>query len=252
MDQTQPRLADMTYVVLDTETTGLHPMMHRLVEIGAIRFRLDGRTLATFQALIDPHSPMPPGRPAGARHHRPDGPKKPTVAQVIPQFVEFLGDSDTTLSAQHVPFDLSFLAMALTRLGIAYPLHTLFDTLDMARRLYPTWPSYSLEHVATQLKVANRAEHRALSDARLAKDIFLAMLKDILSVNTITDVMRVSQPVTFADAPVCTIEPPPGFEVLTTAMAERCTITIVYEQGWQRPTPRMITPRLVLEVYGVA
>jgi predicted DNA-binding transcriptional regulator YafY len=36
------------------------------------------------------------------------------------------------------------------------------------------------------------------------------------------------------------------------AMTERHAITIVYEQGWQRPTPRMITPRLVLKVHGVA
>jgi DNA polymerase III epsilon subunit-like protein len=33
--------------------------------------------------------------------------------------------------------------------------------------------------VATRLKVANGAEHRALSDARLVKDVFLAMLKGI-------------------------------------------------------------------------
>jgi predicted DNA-binding transcriptional regulator YafY len=64
--------------------------------------------------------------------------------------------------------------------------------------------------------------------------------------------MRVSQPLTFADAPVCAIESPQGFEVLSTAIAERCAIAIVYEQGWQRPQPRMITPRLVLEVHGVA
>jgi predicted DNA-binding transcriptional regulator YafY len=36
------------------------------------------------------------------------------------------------------------------------------------------------------------------------------------------------------------------------AMAERCAITIIYEHGWKRPTPRLITPRLVLEVHGVA
>jgi predicted DNA-binding transcriptional regulator YafY len=40
--------------------------------------------------------------------------------------------------------------------------------------------------------------------------------------------------------------------VLSTAIAERCAITIVYEHGWHRPTPRTITPRLVLEVHGVA
>jgi DNA polymerase III subunit alpha, Gram-positive type len=116
---------------------------------------------------------------------------QPTVAQVLPQFVEFVGNSDATLLAQHIPFDLSFLAMALMRLDIAYPLHTVFDTLDMARRLYPTWPSHSLEDVAARLKIANRAEHRALSNACLVRDVFLAMLKDIPTVKTTADVMRV-------------------------------------------------------------
>jgi predicted DNA-binding transcriptional regulator YafY len=122
----------------------------------------------------------------------------------------------------------------------------------MARRLYPTWPSHSLEHVTSRLNVANGAEPRALADACLVKEVFLAMLKDTPTIKTIADVMRVSQPLTYADAPVCAVEPPPGFEMLTTAIAERCTITIIYEHGGQRPTPRMITPRLVLEVQGVA
>jgi hypothetical protein len=42
------------------------------------------------------------------------------------------------------------LAMALTRSGIAWPPHCLFDTLDFARRLYPIWPSHSLESLEVQ------------------------------------------------------------------------------------------------------
>jgi DNA polymerase III epsilon subunit family exonuclease len=244
--------AEVTFLAFDTETTGLFPIMHRLVEIGAVRFRLDGRELATFQQLIDPEIPIPPE--VQQVHGITDAMvrRKPTIEHVLPQFIEFLGESDTILLAHHAPFDLSFLAMALTRLGLAYPLHSLFDTLEMARRLYPTWHSHRLEHVAVRLMSANRAEHRALSDARLVKEIFLAMLKDIPTVKTTADVMRVSQPLSFADAPVFAIQPPPGFEALTTAMTEQCAITIVYEHGWQRPTPRTITPRLVLEVHGVA
>jgi DNA polymerase III epsilon subunit-like protein len=177
---------------------------------------------------------------------------QPTIEHVLPQFIEFLGESDTILLAHNAPFDLSFLAMSLTRLGIAYPLYSLFATLDISRRLYPTWHSHSLEHVAARLKIANRAEHRALYDARLVKEIFLAMLKGIPTVKTIAELMSVSQPLTFADAPVCAIDPPAGFEALTVAMTERRAITIVYEHGWQQPTPRMIRPRLVLEVHGVA
>jgi DNA polymerase III epsilon subunit-like protein len=72
---------------------------------------------------------------------------KPAIDQILPQFIEFLGLPDTILLAHNTPFDFSFLAMALTRWGIACPPHSLFGTLDMTRRLYPTWPSHSLENV---------------------------------------------------------------------------------------------------------
>jgi DNA polymerase III epsilon subunit len=252
MYHARPRLTDITFVALDTETTGLQPIVHRLVEIGAVCFRLDGWELATFQQLIDPEIPIPPE--VQQVHGITDAMvrRKPTIEHVLPQFIEFLGESDTILLAHNAPFDLSFLAMALTRLGLAYPLPSLFDTLEMARRLYPTWHSHSLENVATRLKVANKAEHRALSDARLVKDIFLATLLHTPTLKKLSELMRVTQPLTFADAQVYTVEPPPGFEILTAAMTEQCAITIVYEHGWQRPQPRTITPRLMLEVHGVA
>ena len=168
---------------------------------------------ATFEQLIDPHIPIPPdGRQVhGITDRMVRG--QPTIDQSLPPLIQFLGSHDTILLAHHSPFDLSFLAMALIRLGIAFPTHYLFDTLDMTHRLYPTWSSYSLERVATQLKVVNGPEHRALSDAYLVKDIFLAMLKDIPTVKTIADVMRVSQPHTIVDAPLYAIGSSSGFDL---------------------------------------
>jgi DNA polymerase III epsilon subunit family exonuclease len=251
MNDTPPCLTDLTFLAFDTETTGLHPIMHRLVEVGAIRFRLDGREVATFQQLIDPHIPIPPDvqQVHGITDHMVRG--QPSIDHVLPPFIEFLGTPDTILLAHNAPFDLGFLAMALIRLGIAFPLHDLFDTLDMARRLYPTWPGHSLEHVAMRLNVANGPKHRALSDARLVKDVFLELLRRTPTIKTITDLVRISPLLTFADGPVITIAPPPGFEALTTALSERCAITVTYDHGSQPPTPRMITPRLVLEVHGI-
>jgi DNA polymerase III epsilon subunit family exonuclease len=252
MYHAQPRLTDVTFVAFDTETTGLHPMVHRLVEIGAICFRLDSRETTTFQSLINPQIPIPLDvqQVHGITDRMVRG--QPTVDQILPRFIEFLGESDTILLAHNVPFDLSFLAMALIRLGIACPPYCVFDTLDMARRLYPAWHRHRLEHVTARLKIAKRAEHRALSDARLVKEIFQAMLRHTPTLTNISELMCVSQPLTFADAPVCAIEPPPGFEALSTALTERCAITIMYDHGWHRPTPRVITPRLVLEVHGIA
>jgi len=115
MYHAQPRLTDVTFVAFDTETTGLHPMVHRLVEIGAIRFRLDGRETTTFQSLINPQIPIPLDvqQVHGITNRMVRG--QPTVDQILPRFIEFLGESDTILLAHNVPFDLSFLAMALIR-----------------------------------------------------------------------------------------------------------------------------------------
>jgi predicted DNA-binding transcriptional regulator YafY len=78
------------------------------------------------------------------------------------------------------------------------------------------------------------------------------MLRYTPTVETIADLVHISSLLTFANAPVCAIDPPAGFEALSTAITEQCAITIVYEPGWQQPTPRLITPRLLLEVHGVA
>jgi DNA polymerase III subunit epsilon len=58
---------------------------------------------------------------------------RPTVEQMMPHFLDFLGPRDTILLAHDAPFDLGFLAMALIRLGIAYPPRDVFDMLDMTR-----------------------------------------------------------------------------------------------------------------------
>jgi hypothetical protein len=86
----------------------------------------------------------------------------------------------------------------------------------------------------------------------LVKDVFLAMLRHTPTIKTIADLVRLSQLLTFSDSPVFAIDPRVGFQALAMAMNERCAITILYEHGGQRPGPRTITPRLVLEVYGVA
>jgi DNA polymerase III epsilon subunit family exonuclease len=106
-------LADVTFIAFDTETTGLFPVMHQLVEIGAIRFRLDGRELATFQLLIDPHIPIPPNvqQVHGITDAMVRG--QPIIEHVLPEFIEFLGAPTTLLLAHNAPFDPGFLGRSL-------------------------------------------------------------------------------------------------------------------------------------------
>jgi DNA polymerase III subunit epsilon len=44
-----------------------------------------------------------------------------TIKHVLPRFIEFLSAPDIFFLAHNAPFDLGFLVMALTRLGITFP-----------------------------------------------------------------------------------------------------------------------------------
>ena len=171
MYHAKPRLTNITFLAFDTETIGLP----NYSAAGRSRRRaLSPRRceLLLSKQLIDPNIPIL--QKFSSVHGITDAMVrgKPAIEHVLPQFIEFLGHPDTILLAHNAPFDLAFLAMALIRLGIAYSPHNIFDTLDIARRLYPAWPGHSLEHVASRLNVANKAEHRALSDARWSRTCF--------------------------------------------------------------------------------
>ena len=248
----QRRLDEVTFIAFDTETTGLTPLVHRLVEVAAVCFRLDGRELATFQQLIDPRTAIPDD--ARRLHGITDAMVRgqPPVDVVLPSLLDFWGTGDSILLAHNAPFDLGFLGMALARLGMTAPPHRLFDTLDLTRRLYPTWPSHALERVAINLKLTIGAQHRALADARSVKEIFLNIVCNRPTVRTVADLARLSPPLTFADAPVFPITPPARFAPLAMALAEHCALTIEYASGARGAWVRKVTPRLVLQAHGLA
>ena len=53
------RLADVTFVVVDLETTGGSPKDSAITEIGAVKIR-GGQVLGEFQTLVDPGREIPP------------------------------------------------------------------------------------------------------------------------------------------------------------------------------------------------
>jgi DNA polymerase III subunit epsilon len=52
-------LFDVTFCVLDLETTGASPADCSITEIGAVKVR-GGEVIGTFQTLVDPGRPIPP------------------------------------------------------------------------------------------------------------------------------------------------------------------------------------------------
>jgi len=124
-------LPDAEFVALDLETTGLYPVSCRLVEFGAVRFKLAKGELLRFEQLVDPECPIP--SEATRIHGITDAMVRdmPTVAETLPIFLGFLGGPETVLLAHNASFDLGFLSFALAKLGMPFPPNPVVDTLDL-------------------------------------------------------------------------------------------------------------------------
>jgi DNA polymerase III epsilon subunit family exonuclease len=155
-------LSNITFIAFDIETTGLTPVVDRIVEIGAVRFQ-GVEVLDTFQGLVDPGMPISVGASSvnGITDEMVQG--NPTIEELLPRFLEFLGD--TVPVAHHAPFDVGFLAYEISRLNLRVPDKPVLDTCTIPKRLLPYAGSYSLENLARFFGIESEIFHRALADA---------------------------------------------------------------------------------------
>jgi DNA polymerase III epsilon subunit family exonuclease len=204
-------LSDVEFVAFDLETTGLFAIGSQIVEIGAVRFRLDGTEIGAFEQLIDPLCEMSEEVMGvhGISNEMVRG--QPTIAEVLPRFIDFLGSSDTTLLAHNAAFDLGFLGFAFAKSGVPHPQHRIIDTLSLAQNCVRGSRSYKLEDLAVYFGVAECEDHRGLSDARLVAHVFRKIVSRTRRLQTVSDLMRLARPMSFEDTVVTPGDLPPDF-----------------------------------------
>lgn len=167
----------MREIVFDTETTGLNANGgDRLVEIGCIEMIGRVETGRTYHVYLNPERPMP--AEAQAIHGLSDAflSDKPKFAEVVDDFLAFLGD-DANLVAHNAMFDFGFVDAELKRAG--RPLldrARMVDTIAMARKLHPG-AKHSLDALCTRYGVdrSHRVKHGALLDAELLAQLYVEM-----------------------------------------------------------------------------
>lgn len=162
-------LIDTTFVAFDLETTGLTPVMDRIVEIGAVRFRA-GDVFDTFQELVDPEMPISAG--ANATNGITDDMVKgqPTIDKVLPRFIDFMRQDIPV--AHHAPFDVGFLAYEISRFNLKAADRPVLDTCTIPKSLFPHASAYNLEYLVEFLNIPTGTLHRALADAEACMGLF--------------------------------------------------------------------------------
>ncbi|WP_084126677.1 DEDD exonuclease domain-containing protein [Demequina sp. NBRC 110054] len=169
-------LSATTFVVVDLETTGGSPETSAITEIGAVKTR-GGEVLGEFQTLVDPGAPIPPMIVALTGITDAMVYAAPRIEQVLPAFLEFLGDA--VLVAHNARFDVGFLKAACRAHEYAWPGNEVVDTLVLARRATTKEeaPNKKLGTLARVFGTQVTPNHRALEDARATSEVLHGMLE---------------------------------------------------------------------------
>jgi DNA polymerase-3 subunit epsilon len=170
----------VTFLALDFETTGLDSTVGRVVEIGAIRFKLwpEGYDEeASMACLVDPGMPIPHRARAIHGISDEDVAGAPSFREVAPALLALA--EGTVIVAHNVRFDLSFLDAELYRLGLTRPPAETADTVALSRRAFPGHASYRLGAIASVLGIDAGAAHRALDDARTCMLLYAACARQL-------------------------------------------------------------------------
>lgn len=168
-------LVDVTFVVLDLETTGGAPAAENITEIGAVKVR-GGEVLGEFQTLVRPGAPIPGFVSVLTGISNAMVATAPRIAEVLPGFLEFLGDA--VVVAHNAPYDVSFLKAACAALDRPWPKPFVVDTAHLARQLVTKdeAPNRKLSSLAALFSTSTTPDHRALHDARATVDVLHALL----------------------------------------------------------------------------
>src|SRR5438477_10712671 len=110
-DELGAPLHEVTFVVVDLETTGGSANSCAITEIGAVKLR-GGECLGTFQTLVHPGGPIPPAITYLTGITEAMVVPAPRIEAVLPALLEFVGQ-DAVVVGHNVRFDLSFLQGAL-------------------------------------------------------------------------------------------------------------------------------------------
>ena len=187
-DDLGTRLMDVTFVVVDLESTGGSPEQCGITEIGAVKVRA-GEVLGEFQTLVHPAEPIPAFISVLTGITDAMVIDAPRIESAFPAFLEFAAGS--VLVAHNAGFDLSFLKSAARRTGTPWPGFDVLDTLTLARQLVTNdeSPNHKLSSLARVFSSTTTPDHRALHDARATVDVLHGLIERVgnLGVHTLEE-----------------------------------------------------------------
>lgn len=176
------------FVAIDTETTGLKPGGHDIIEIAAIKF-INYRPVEILHTYLKPRKQIP--EDASAVNGITDDmvANAPTFSEIKPSLQEFIGD--LPIVAHNAPFDINFLYVS----GLNLDSHNgkVYDTLDLSKKKVRACDGQKLEDyklgtICEELNIGCTSYHNAAADTLACGLLFVDILKIIKETGNVNEI----------------------------------------------------------------
>lgn len=151
-----------TYVVLDIETTGLNPLAHEIIEIGAIKVKNDV-VVEEFNELINPGVEITEfiTKLTGITNEMVQDCDTPRC--VLERFHTFIDDVDVLIGHNIDRFDFPFISHHFNKHRLAIKSYQTIDTVLLAKAT-KEMDSYRLDALCDHYQIVIEDRHRAFGD----------------------------------------------------------------------------------------
>jgi DNA polymerase-3 subunit epsilon len=170
-------LSSLSYVVVDTETTGgSHWLTDRITEIAAVVVR-NGEIVEVFETLVNPQRSIPYFVSKLTNITWDMVKDAPTFDRIAPDVMRVL--EGNVFVGHNAMFDWRFVSAEVSRSTGRQLRGRRLCTVKMARQVLPQLPRRSLDYVSRYYGVENHARHRAGGDAVATAKCLIRMLRDL-------------------------------------------------------------------------
>lgn len=177
---TQHSLANVSFVVVDLETTGVDPATDRIIQMAAIVVDGTGRIIESFDTVVKPECPE--HYTHGAEHIH--GISQAQVENGTP-LRQALSQLATVTHGKHFTahnarFDIGFLHAESERVGFSYAVSRFIDTLQLARRTdVERTRKHSLDALCTYYGIERERQHEAKADATATAELLIRLMAEL-------------------------------------------------------------------------
>lgn len=155
-------------MAIDLETTGLSPLVDKIIELAAIKVEPTGITV--WSKLINPKVEIPAFTIDIHGITQEMVEDAPIISDVLEDFLDFSGD--LPFIAHNARFDVGFLVFAQHQLRIKLRKNEVYCSVKASRRAFPDMENHKLATLAKAFNLGLDNHHRAFDDALACLRVF--------------------------------------------------------------------------------